>query len=202
MTVVYDWPAVFSETASFEMRVIPNTWVFTSQFTNSVQTRITPGERWRAMVGIVPGVSLQKGAAIEAFFDRLQGPTNRIRLWNLRRPRPLGTISGVPTLVSAIAVGSGTASIQVVAGETLLAGDHIGLPNGQNVRIMVDTVADAGGSGVMAIEFLPRARTAMPSGSITLIKPTVNFMLQSDGVPIVWAGAIYQNTAIDLIEAI
>jgi hypothetical protein len=170
-------------------------------------------------------------AAMEAFIDRLRGPLNSIALYNLRRPEPLGTlrdgvainvvngslaavtvqngaavtiptISGSPINMTAIAQGASTGFIQTYAGRTLLAGDHFGLANGQNVRQLVDTTAD--GAGVMAVEFFPRARAdiAAYAGPIVWNKPTANFMLKSDGVPITHRPGMYDSTSLDLIEAI
>lgn len=228
MTTIYDWPEDFGVNM-FEMRVAHNTRVFTSPFTGSAQVLNYTGERWQATIGLVPGISVRQGARLEAFFDRLAGPSNRIRMWNLRRPQPLGTLrdgvsinvvngsstvigvtngsgtsigatSGTPVLLSAVASGAGAATIVTVPGRTLLAGDHIGLPNGQNVRQVSDTVADA--NGLMSIEFQPRARAELSIGvPIVWNKPTSVFMLKADGVPISWRPGRFEGTSAELIEA-
>lgn len=181
--------------------------------------------------GEVNAASLALAAAMEAFIDRLRGPLGTIALWNLRRPMPLGTlrdgvainvvngslaavtvqngtpitiptITGSPINMAAAAQGASTVQVQTYPGRTLLAGDHIGLPNGQNVRVMADAVAD--GAGVITPEINPRVRTdiAAYAGPIMWNKPTANFMLKSDGVPITHRPGMYDSTSLDLIEAI
>jgi hypothetical protein len=233
----YAWPDFLRyQVDRFEMRVQPNTRVFVSPFTGGAQVADYTGERWMVSLDIVPGIDGSGAdgivaAAIEAYFDRLRGPLNRIALWNLRRPVPLGTlrdgvvinvvngslaavtvqngaavtiptISGSPINMAAVAQGSSTVQIQTVAGRTLLAGDHIGLPNGQNVRVMADAVAD--GAGVITPEINPRARSdiAAYAGPVVWNKPTANFMLKSDGVPITHRPGMYESTSLDLVEAI
>ena len=200
MTTTYDWPTAFGVNR-FELRISHNTKAFISPFTSSSQVMNYTGERFIASIGMVPGNSVIRGASVEAFLDRMSGPANRVRLWNMRRPQPVGTLSGSPTNISTIAVGARSAFIQTSAGLTLLAGDHIGIANGQNVRIMADAVAN--GSGVMAIEFQPRARTEVAiGGAITWNRPTFDAMLKTDGAPITWRPGMYEETSLEFIEAI
>lgn len=214
----------------FEMRILPNTRVFVGPYTPTTQVLDLLGERWQMGFVLVPGVDNVQGAAQEAFWDRLGGPANQITIWNLKRPVPLGTlrdgiaasvvngalaavsvvngalapvtvIEGTPTNMASIAQLANATSLQTVAGRTLRAGDHIGLSNGQNVRIMADTTAS--GAGVMVIEFQPRARTAMLAyGAITWNKPTLNVMLKADGVPTVWSPGMFEGTSVELIESL
>jgi len=200
MSVTYDWPAAFGVNR-FELRISHNTRAFISPFTSSSQVLNYTGERFIVNLGMVPGNSGIRGASVEAFLDRMNGPANRVRLWNMRRPQPVGTLSGSPTNIGAIAIGARTTALQTSAGLTLLAGDHIGLANGQNVRIMADSVAN--GSGVMAIEFQPRVRTVVAaSGAITWDRPTFDAMLKTDGAPITWRPGMYEETSLEFIEAI
>jgi len=229
MTTTYDWPASFGVNR-FELRVYHNTRAFITPYGSTSQVLNYTGERWCGMIGLTPGNSRLRGGAQEAFFDRLYGMANRMRLWNFRRPQPLGTlrgggsvsvvngalapvtvvnsslatvsvVGGDPVNTNAIAIGDGTATLQTHPGRTLLAGDHIGLANGQNVRIMAD--ATANGSGVMAIEFQPRARTVVAAGgAITWDKPTFDAMLKTDGAPITWRPGMYEETSLEFIEAI
>ena len=149
-------------------------------------------------------------AAREAYFDRLKGPANLIRLWNLKRPLPQGTLrdtsagtaqwktasnanatwqTSAPAAAAWSYVGprlyaalqlDGTVSISTTPGETLRAGDSFGV--GQLFRAMADAVAD--GAGKLTVEVLPRVRSAIPmSSAVVCTRPTANFMLKAEGVP-------------------
>lgn len=221
----YAWPGW--EVSRFEMRVVPNTRVFVGPYTPTVQVTDLLGERWHISLDTTPGISQIAGAAREAFFDRLRGPVNRISMWNLRNPIPQGTLRdgataavvngslaavsvvnaslaavtvvyGTPVLDAALAQLASTATINHIAGRTLLAGDTIGI-NGQVVRLMADATANGGGQ--LAIEFYPRMRSAVAAGSVvTWNRPTATFMLSADGVPTVWRPQMYEATSLDLIE--
>jgi len=229
----YDWPDTRAWLPNrFEMRVQPNTRVFTSPYSADLQAIDLLGERWAVTLSLPPGTDHATGAAREAFFDRLSGPVHKVRIWNFKRPVPLGTLRedgavasvvnasaaavtvrnassavvtvryGTPINTAAIAQLANTATLCAPPGRTLMAGDHAGLPNGQNVRIMANAVAN--GSGQMTIEFMPRARSAMAAyaGPIVLNKPTVTMVLKGDGVPTPWApGGVFDGASLDLIES-
>jgi hypothetical protein len=221
----YPWPGFCVN--RFEMRVMPNTRVFVGPYTPSVQVLDLLGERWMISLDTTPGVKQIDAGAREAFFDRLRGPVNRISMWNLRRPVPLGTIrdgvvanvvngslaavsvvnaslqpvtvrSGAPAVAAAVAQGSSTATLSHVAGRTVKAGDMLGL-GGQLVRVMADATFD--GSGQAVVEFFPRLRTALGIGAeVVWDKPTATFMLQAETVPTVHRPGMYEGASLDLIE--
>lgn len=225
----YAWPGWGA--TQFEMRVMPNQQVFPSLFSPSTaQVVDLGGDYWTAVVTIPLGVTVSGGAAVEAFVDRLRGSQHSVALWHMRRPQPLGTMrdgsaaawttsvpsaatwstsapataiwtAGEPALRSAVAQFANAATLTCTVGATLLAGDHIGLPNGQTVRVLAD--ATAGGTGDMAIEFAPSARSAMTAyGRVTWNKPTVNFKLRDGGtVPVVWNPGRFDGPTFDLVEA-
>jgi hypothetical protein len=228
MSTTYDWPESFGVN-KFEMRIQHNTRAFVSPFSSTSQVLNYTGERWIVSVGMVPGNSVAKGAAIEAFLDRLNGPANRVRMWNLRRPLPLGTIRdgggnaqwktatntnatwqtsapaaatwsyAGPTLAAAMAIGSNVLPVARTPGTTILAGDHLGA-GGQLFRAMDTYTVDA--TGVALVEVQPRARTTIAAGAaITCTKPTAEFMAKTDGAPVPWRPGMYESTSLDLIEA-
>jgi len=224
---VYAWPAGWP-IETFEMRVKPSAFVSMGPYSPYAQVADLAAETWEAQITLPAGVDNELGAAHEAFFDRLNGPYNQISLHHLRRPEPLGTlrdgvtvlaynvtpvvvpvvnaaaatvptISGSPTVVTAIAQGGGTATIRTVIGRTLKAGDHVAF-GGQTVRAMADATAD--GTGLMSLEFKPRARAAIAAYSaVTWSRPTVNFMLKSGSVPTVWRQGMFDAKSFDLVEA-
>lgn len=199
MSIVYPWPATF-KVGRFEMRVIPNTAVFTSPYTKAVQTVDLLGERWAVRLDLTIEGNPILGAAREAFFDRLHGPVNLIALWNIRFPVPQGSLRSAPSLASASAQLSNLLNIS--GGQpydTLLAGDMLGV-NGQLVRVMASATADSSGA-FAAVEVMPRMRTAAASGAaVTWQAPTANFMLKADGVPTSYNAEYADVASLDMIE--
>lgn len=225
----YTWPSERPWQASaFEMRVLPNSLVFTSPFNKSTQTADLYGERWAIRMDLTAGNNVQQGAAFEAFFDRLRGPVNLIAMWNQRRPVPLGTLqdgsgtaqwkndvgananwvnnvgaaatwSASGPVIYAAAQHASTITIATTPGKTLLAGDHFGAGL-QLFRVMADATADS--AGRLVVEVLPRVRTALPiSTPVVCTRPTANFMLKAEGVPVVWRPGMFEGMSLDLIES-
>ena len=193
----YAWPGW--NVTRFEWHLMSNTRVFTGPYTPTVQTTDLLGERWGVRIDIAPTISSIEGAAREAFSNRLKGPVNRIALYHLRRPVPQGTMRGAPVLTSAVAQLANTASITTTAGATLLAGDMIGF-GGQVVMLMADAVAD--GTGLMSIEFQPRARVAIAANAaVAWNQPAATFLLKTDGVVTAWVPGLAEGTSFDLIES-
>lgn len=228
MSSTYDWPGFGVN--SFEMKISHNTRAFISPFSSTSQVLNYTGERWAISLALTPGNSVIDGAAKEAFFDRLYGPANRVRLWNLRRPQPLGTIrdgSGAaqwktatntnatwqtsapaaatwghvgPRLSSAVAVGASQLPLARTAGDTIRAGDHLGV-GGQLFRAMADYTLDSVGLGTVEVQ--PRVRAALASGAaVTLTKPTAEFMLKTDGPSVVWRPGMHEGFSVDFVEAL
>lgn len=197
MAIVYTWPDWAPN--AFEMRVIPNFTTFTSTYTKDTQVLDFLGERWMCKFDLPNDSDTVLAGAREAFFDRLRGPVNLIALWNLRRPVPQGTMRGSPTVSGAVVQLANLLNIQSAAGATLRAGDHIGIGS-QMVRVMAD--ATANGTGLFtAVEFMPRARTAITSGTgITWYRPMANFMLTAASVPVVHRPGMFEGSSLDLIQ--
>lgn len=213
----------------FEMRVRVNQVSFTSPLSGTTQVLESPGERWQVRLDLTPASSDTDIAAREALLDRLRGQANLLALPHLKRLQPLGTLrgstaasvvngsaaavtvvngsaaavtvlTGEPVLLQAVAALANTASINTLPGRTVLAGDMLSL-GGQLVRVLADATAD--GSGVLSIEFAPRARAAIAQfAAVGWDRPTANFMLASaDGVPTVYAPGYAEGASIDLIES-
>lgn len=223
----YTWPGWCVN--RFEMRVLPNTRVFTGPYTPAAQVLDLLGERWFVSLDTTPGVNQDAAGQREAFFDRLRGPVNKIALWNLRRPVPLGTLRdgaiasvvnaslapvtvvnassqpvtvryGSPMVNTSAVKGASTLTLFHVPGRTLKAGDMLGI-GGQLVRVMAD--ATFNGSGLATVEIFPRLRADKPVfTALTWDKPTANFMLQVSDVPVTHRPGMYEGSSIDLIESV
>jgi hypothetical protein len=197
---VYAWPSNWFP-SRFEMRILYNTRTFVGPYTPTTQVLNLLGERWTVSLDLSPDRDPVLGAAREAYFDRLGGPLNQIAMPYLKRLYPQGTMRGSPTLTASVAQLANLISITTTAAATLYAGDMIGI-NGQLVRVMANATAD--GAGAMPnVEVAPRMRTAVTLGAaVTWSAPTVNMILKSDGVPVVYRPGLYEMSTLDLIEAL
>jgi len=224
---IYAWPFPVSR---FEMRILPNTRIFTGPYTPTTQVLDLLGERWMISLDIPPTDDTQiTVAAREAFFDRLKGPANWIAMGHQVITAPLGTLdagtaatwknasavtavwknasaatatwnAGLPVVAADIAQLANTGTLRTIAGRTLKAGSMFSM-GGQLVRLMADTVADGGGN--MPIEFQPRARQLIPSGTVIVYSaPTANFILKpgTPNVPTSWTPGMTNGATIELIE--
>jgi hypothetical protein len=224
---IYAWPF---PVCRFEMRILPNTRIFTGPYTPTTQVLDLLGERWMISLEIPPTDDvLQTVAAREAFFDRLKGSANWISMGHQVITAPLGTLdsgtaatwknasavtavwknasavtatwnAGQPVLAADIAQLANTGTLRTISGRTYKAGSMFSI-GGQLVRLMADTVAD--GSGSMPIEFQPRARQFIAAGTaIVYSAPTATFILKpgTPNVPTSWTPGMADGATIELIE--
>lgn len=224
----YAWPSVFHCTR-FEMRLLPNTRIFTSPYSLATQTLDLLGERLTISLDLAPTSNPVHGAAREAYFNRLKASANGISIGHQRLKAPQGTLRGAvaatwknssgatatwknssgatatwmagnPIVAFDIPQLANTGYIRTLPGATLMAGDWIGL-GGQLVQIMTNATAD--GTGLMAIEFQGRARALIPAGTqIFWDAPTSNFILKpgTPNVPTSWTPGMVDGATIELIE--
>lgn len=192
----YSWPAAVTVKRT-HFFIAPAARTFTSPYSRAVQAVDLMAEVWRAQVDITDDISKVTGGQVEALFDRLKGPVNTISLYHFGRPAPLGTMRGTPTLSASAAQLANTVSISTTTGNTLLAGDMIGI-GGQLCRVMADAVSVA---SVMTVEIAPRLRVAMSSGAaVTWDKPTSTFIMAADSAPVDWMPGYYTAPSVEFVE--
>ena len=143
-----------------------------------VQTRSLPGARWMCTLQVPDDTvaHLADRGRLEAFLMRLRGGAVRLRMWSLARPRPLGGLSGSPTIAAAVAVGA--TSVQLTGCNAgVLCGDRLGLgTNGQRVMVVQDATPDGGGG--MTVQFEPRAwQPVSASAPAVWDKPTTAYVM-------------------------
>lgn len=101
---IYDWPTTRAFVpATAELRVVDNTQrSLESPLSGYVQTLSMPGARWGWGMDF-SAQDLAARAALEAYLLRLNGREHRVRLWDLKNPRPRGNIdtAGVTLAASA-----------------------------------------------------------------------------------------------------
>ena len=194
----YTWPGW--AVSRFEMRVMPNTRVFTGSYTPNVQAVDMLGARWYVRLSLVPAMTDAEAAAREAFFDRLVGQANSVNLWHLRRSAPLGTLTAATTS-GTTAQFSNTIALSGATGATLLPGDQFRL-YGMLHRVMAPVTF---ASGAATVEVQPRTRQAVPSGqTVALAAPVAAFILKpgTDNVPTTWAPGMADGAEVEFIEAL
>ena len=173
----YTWPDTrLHIPATAELMVLDNNNVNASPESGYIQTSSRPGARWGWGLDFTPHSKAER-AELEAYFTRLSGREHRVRLWDLKYPRPRGTcnLTGV-TLGAAMAQFANTVTLAGCgAGKTLLPRDWLGLPGGQLVMVVAAATAD--GAGAMTVEVRHLVRTALASGgAVVLDKPTAAFI--------------------------
>ena len=179
MSSLGTWPA-WLKPSGFHLTLQTNQRVNASPEGGSEQVIDRLNDRLICSVTVPPGWHAS-AARIEAFLASFRGQVNTINLWHFVRPQPRGTMRGTPTLAGAVAQGAAVLSIQAMAGDTLLAGDMVGV-GGLLLMVQDDAVAD--GTGLMSLSIVNRVRVAQLSGAaVTWDKPTAPFrMLSHSGV--------------------
>src|SRR5689334_2335358 len=71
---------------------------------------------WLVTLEATPGLEAN-GGSWKALGMQLRGKTNQLAMWDLARPRPLGTMRGTMTLNSDAAQGATTLSV-IASGQT------------------------------------------------------------------------------------
>ena len=89
------WPASFRVNV-LELRVRPNTRVFTSPYSAETQVLQLGGDRWVANITLQPAVDVAEGLAREAFFDRLASGVDTVALYHFKQPTPRGSFATAP----------------------------------------------------------------------------------------------------------
>lgn len=175
--LTFDWPDALRP-ASVEWRLIVPQLVGRSSFDGSTQATTMGAPRWAFTV--TTGVrKISEIPVWEAFFDQLDGQTNRVRAWDWRREAPLGPATGTPTVRVA---GTGTSlQLQGWTPNTvgiLLAGAYF-MVNGELKRLSVNLDSDS--LGRATAQFRPPLRAQAPADApLQLVKPTSTFIMVSD----------------------
>jgi hypothetical protein len=146
---------------------------FRSPFNGNVESVEFPGERWRASLTFSLGTP-DLAAQAEAFFARVAGGSERVRLRHFLRPAPVGTMRGSPTLNTAAARGDLQVLINTTG--TLKAGDFFKV-GGQLFQCFADC-SPAG--SVLTVPLVQRVRATLTVGaSVTWDRPTALFICPS-----------------------
>lgn len=142
-----------------------------SPTTGATESIEFPAERWQLSVTYPPRTA-QSGGLAEAFFSRVVGGVDRIRIYNFRRPVPTGTMRGSPTLAATVTRGAQSLTINTTG--TLGAGDFFKIGD-QLFQSMADV---APVSGVLTVPLVQRVRSTLVAGAaVQWDRPTALFIL-------------------------
>lgn len=164
-----------------------------SAWTESV---IFPGEFWRVSLTLPPAESRGRVAGLaEAFFGRLSGGVDRVRVGHFMRPVPLGTMRGTPTVASSASRGAQT--IALTATGTLLAGDFFKV-GGQLLRCSADCESV---SGTLTVPLVQRLRASVAAGAaVTWDRPTALFVYPAMSFAAGFGRGVAAPISVDLEE--
>lgn len=141
--------------------------------------------------------------AFQAVMMQLRGRTNQLALWNMGRPVPLGTMRGAMTMAAA---AQGATALAISAsgqgGQTLTAGDYIGIGSGLTQQVvMVTATATADSSGNISVTVEPSLRNAFAAGAaVTWDHPCALFRRKSSASQWEYEPLTVGGMMIDLLE--
>lgn len=185
----YTWPdpTVVREMLpkSLEVRQISLTQASSSPMNGAVHTYGMPGGRWGFSVTFQKQSYAQR-AVVEAWMMKLSGMEHRIRMWDMARPLPLGTINQTGVTVSVLASQFAETIVLANCGatRTLLAGDwfEVTTSTGQQLLMCTETSTSSAG-GVMTVPFRHRLRGSVAAASaVVLQQPKALFIMETNDV--------------------
>lgn len=169
---------------------------FASPFGGSEQAVDMLNDRWRLSMELPP-CTQPDAAKREAFINALRGQVNHTELHHFGRPYPQGTLSGSPT-AQAAAQGAAEVQINATTGQTLKAGDMLGI-DGMLLQVAADCVSVA---GVITVPLTNRLRKAIAADAVVVWqKPTAPFRLV--GRPALrYVPGYSESLALDFVEKV
>ncbi len=173
----YTWPDAYKP-QDMELRLMPNTRIIRPMFGGAPQSIEFIGARWQAILTMPPDDYADR-AGLEAWLNRIRGPAHRIALWHMVRPLPRGTRQTNTTTNATAAQFASTITAAATTGETLLAGDMIGIALENSTTHLAQVVADTtAAASSISITFSPPLKWSVANGAaVTVNKPTATFML-------------------------
>lgn len=191
------WPSAIRP-RSFSLVLMPNQRAHGSMFGGSQQVVDLLNDRWVASMSL-PVRKHADAAALESWIASFRGFVNTVGVWHRARPAPLGTLRGSPVLDAAAAQGADEIVIDATAGETLLAGDMLGL---DGLLLQVAENCTANGSGVITVPLVNRLRRAVADATaVAWDAPTAPMRLASAPV-LVYQPGYADAVDLEFVEAI
>jgi hypothetical protein len=193
---VFDYPSSLTpKTVSWGLR--KSVAQFRSPMAGSVQSVEFPGSYWFISITL-PEWSMRSGGGgeAEAFFARLAGGVDRVRVPYWPRPIPLGSMRDTPTVNTSI--GRGSQAVFIATNGGLKAGDMFEI-GGQLFQTFIDCTPV---SGVLTVPLVNRVRFNITAGSaVNWNRPTVTCLVPSQSSSTTYQQGMMAGLAIDLEEA-
>jgi len=176
---------------------------FSAGDSGAQQSRILAPPRWTLTMSSDLTLGPTAAALWRSFLLQLRGKTNQLAVYDIKNQTVRGTMSGVPTLTAAIAVGDTSIPITTAAFATLLIGDKFQLGTGasrQLFEVVDNATASAGGLATVTVE--PPSRYVQTLGSLVIITQPTCLMRRTDSTTQWSAGAAAEgNFNVGLIES-
>ncbi|WP_429152114.1 hypothetical protein [Aeromonas hydrophila] len=173
---IYDWPAEFRVREN-TLDLETNGRSFESPWTGSEQTVTTPGSKW--LMEVTMGkMDANLARRMESFIAKLDGKTNRVRLWDFAAP--LQQVHGAPVVTEALTMRTGFTS-RGWTPSTLVLRDGGWIQIGDELkRVTADVWSDS--TGAARIQVAPMLRADYPSGTPLVVeRPMGLFRLDGGG---------------------
>lgn len=165
-----------------------------SPITGAVEAIEFPAERWQVSLTFPPRQRIDAGLA-EAFFSRVVGGAERVRLYDINRPVPQGSMRGSPALAAAANRGDLTLSISTTG--TLSAGDKFGVGS-QLFQAFADATPVG---GVLTVQLVQRVRKPLASGAaVVWDRPTALFILPASTSRVAYGSGVMDSFTHDFDE--
>lgn len=181
---------------SFAAELQVNQRAFSSPYGGSEQVVDLLNDRWAFSLELAARTHVE-AAAMDAFVNAMRGMSNTTELYHFGRPALAGTLSGSPT-AQATAQGAASIVLNATTGQTLKAGDLIGVA-GLLLQVASDCTA---ASSAITVPLVNRLRKAVASSApVTFVKPVATFRLASKP-RVVYVPGYTDAVAMDFLEHI
>ena len=193
--------------SQFQWGGMPATLAVASVLNNGTQTQGVPGKRFTASMVLPATTNPAVRAAVEAFFDSLNGQAVRVNIYHFGRiglngrGTPMGTINTSGVQVNANTAQFATSIVLKGCGnlKTLEPGDMVKI--GSQV-FMAPSLCTSNGSGLMTVPVTGGLRAAAAvNAAVTLLQPKAQFILASPDWRATYNPGVSPEFGVDWIEA-
>ena len=173
----------------------------TSPQTGVSQSVVYGLPRWKVSLEI-DRMNEDDTGAIKALLMKLRGQINQLALWDVGRPKPIGTITGSLQFGSSGSLGDTSITIAGgTNGQTFKAGDWIGVGEDQTRQLVMVTDDATVSSGSVTVNIEPPLRSNhLVSAPIIIDKPTALFRIANTAQGWDSEGQYVTGFTLDLIE--
>ncbi|WP_349745241.1 hypothetical protein [Roseateles cavernae] len=190
---VYDYPDTLTP-QRMEWRSIKAGVQSRSPISGFADTTEFPAERFVWMLTL-PDRRLAEAGEPQAYFGRISGGIDRVRMRHFKQPAPRGTMRGAPTLHASVARGA--QALQIATAGTLKAGDLFKIA-GQVFMVFQDCAPVA---GVLTVPLVHRVRAALAAGTaVVWDRPTFLAIIPAPSSSISMSPGKAAGMTVELVE--